>query len=177
MHRSLTLLAGALLLAISGVSPARSDELHIGFLGAAHRHLHPARHRYGQRLPDVSGRAWRQTRRRQGEVHRRGRPGQARRRRRQGEETHFAGQGGHAGRRGPRFLGLRAGAGLHRREDALHGHRVDRRRSRAAASRQISVSRAADLGAIAAEPSARAMGLRPGLQEGRRHRRRLRLWL
>ena len=63
------------------------------------------------------------------------------------------------------------------RKDALHRLRLDRRRSRAAAGRQISLSRAHRL--VPSQPNhpLGAMGLRPGLQAHRRDRRRLRLRL
>ncbi len=138
---------------------------------AEDRHFRAARHRHVQRLPDVSGRAQGRARRRQGDGHPRGRSGQAGHRRHQGQQAHPVGQGAHAGRRRAGDDRLRAGAGRHPREDALHRLDRDRRRSRAARLREISLHGAPDLRAVAAQPSARAMGLRAGLQADRRRSR------
>ena len=69
--------------------------------------------------------------------------------------------------------GLRAGAGQHGREDALH--LVDRGGGRpdAARSVEVSVFHSHRLDQLAAEPPVRPMGVRTGLQEDRRDRRRL----
>ena len=98
---------------------------------------------------------------------RRGRPGQAGHRRHQGQQADPVRQGAHAGRRRAGDDGLCAGAGRDPREDALHRLDRDRRRSRPARLREISLHGAADLRAVAAGASARAMGLRAGLQADR----------
>src|SRR6185437_3942084 len=97
--------------------------------GAAHGHHHAARHRHGQRLPDVSGRAQRHARRCQSHLHRRGRQGHRRRRRVHVQEAHSAGQGGHACRRGAWLSIVCTGANFERGEDALHRHHHHRGRS------------------------------------------------
>ena len=140
---------------------------------AEDRHLRAARHRHAKRLPDVSGRAQRRTRRRQGDVDRRRRPGQAGHRRHQGQQAHPVRQGSHAGRRRAGDDRLCTRAGRDAREDALHRLDRDRRRPRSARLRKISLHGASDLRAVAAEPSARAMGLRARLQADQPHRRRL----
>ena len=103
------------------------------------RHLRPDRQGHGRRLPALSRRARRQARRRRREVHRRGRSGQARRRRHQGQEAGPAGQGAHVHRRPAGLDRLCAGAGQHRREDALHLVGLVGRRPDAAPARQVSV--------------------------------------
>ena len=112
------------------------------------RHLRPGRQGHGRRLPAVSRRARRQARRRRREVHRRGRPGQAGRRRHQGQEADPAGQGPHVHRRPAGLDRLRAGAGQHRREDALHLLGLVGRRPDAAPARQISVFHPHQLDAV-----------------------------
>ena len=72
---------------------------------------------------------------------------------------------------------LRARAGQHRRKDGLHRLGPGGRRSHPARPAEISLLRPHRLDELAAEPSVRTMGLRAGLQEDRRDRRRLRLRL
>ena len=112
----------------------------------AHRlHLAGDRHLYQVGKDMVDGfqlyldRTRQQARRGRREVHRRGRPGQARHRRHQGEEADPPGQGAHVHRRPARFHRLRAGSGEHRRKDALHLLGLLGRRPDAARAGQISV--------------------------------------
>ena len=168
------LLTASILIGASFSAPASAaEELRIGFDRAEDRHFRAARHRHAKRLPDVSGRAQGRARRRQGDLDRRGRPGQAGHRRHQGQQAHPVGQGAHAGRRRAGDDRLCARAGRDPREDALHRLDRDRRRPRPARLRKISLHGASDLRAVAAEPSARAMGLRARLQADQPHRRRL----
>ena len=113
-------------------APAQTQELRIGFLAPRTGHFHPARHRHGQRLPDVSGRARRHARRRQGDLHRRGRPrasptSTSPRPRSSSCRTRSTCW---SARCSPRRL--RAGAGFEPAKDALYRHRRHRRRPRAA---------------------------------------------
>ncbi len=65
---------------------------------------------------------------------------------------------------------LCARAGQHRRKDRLHLVGLGGRRPDAARPAEVSVFHPHRLVELAAEPSVRAMGLRAGLQEDRRHR-------
>ena len=85
----------------------------------------------------------------------------------------LAGQGAHVRRRTARIDRLCARAGQHRREDALHRLGAGGRRPHPARPAEISVLDPHRLVELAAEPSVRPMGLRPGLQEDRHDRRRL----
>ena len=144
---------------------------------ADHRPVRPDRQGHGERLPALSRRAWRQARRHGRQVRRRRQPGQARRRRHQSQETHPARQGADVHRRPARLDRLCAGAGEHRRKDAVHFLGLLGRRSDAAPSQQISVLPAHQLVEFAAASRPRTMGLRSGLQESRHDRGRLRLRL
>ena len=160
------LLAGALALGLSLTATAGAEELRIGFLAPTTGIFTADRHRHGQRLPDVSGRAQRHARRRQGHVHRRGRPGQAGRRRDQGQEADPAGQGATCWSAAcwPRPpMRWRRCQPPRRRSTSARSATADDLAQRQVAKYPYFVSH--DLGALAAEPSARAMGLRPGLQE------------
>ena len=75
------------------------------------------------------------------------------------------------------FHRLRACPGFHSREDDLHRFDPGGRRSHATPGQQVSLFPAHRLVVLAANPSDGAMGLRPGLQEDRHRRGRLRLRL
>ncbi len=113
---------------------------------AGHRHLRPGRQGHGGRLPALSRRAQQQARRHGREIHRRGRPGQARHRRHQGQEADPARPRSHVHRRPARLDRLRAGAGQHRRKDAVHLVGVVGRRPDAAAAQQVSRTSCAPAG-------------------------------
>ena len=149
--RSWTLLrlAAVLVFGASSSAPAQAQELRIGFLGpmtGIFAQLGTDMHNGFQMYLDEHKVA----RRRQGDLDRRGHAGQAGHRRHQGQQAHPVGQGPHAGRRRAGDDRLCAGAGRHPREDALHRLDRDRRRSRAARLREISLHGAAHLRAVAA---------------------------
>ena len=150
--------------------------------GIAHRH-HRAddrhhcagRQGHGRRPQHVSRGDQRHLRRRQGEGDRRGQPSQAGHRGHQGQEAHPAGQGAHAAWRRAGHGRLCACAGEHQRQDRLYRLRPRGRRSHPARSSELSLPHPHRLDELAAASPARAMGVRAGLQEDRRHRGRLRV--
>ena len=130
---------------------------------------------HGERLPDVPRRAERQLRRRQGDLHRRGRGRQAAGERAQGRKARAPGQRAPAGRRAARLDRLRDRAGEHAPEDRVHPLGAGGGRPHAARPEGLSVHRAHRLDQLAAAPSARQVGLRQQVQARGRDRRRLRL--
>ena len=145
---------------------------------AEDRHLRAARHRHAERLPDVSGRAQRHARWHQGHADRRGQARASRTRphpRQQADPVPTRCKCWSAACSPTTGYAL-APVGHSRRRCSTSAAIADRGRSRASATfEKISLHGEAEpiRAALAAGASARAMGLRAGLQDGSPHRRRL----